>query len=240
MSRKGVKFPEDEDKIARVVAEIPNREDFEEEDFGLLWHTKDDYQLSRSAAKVTSRDCIRYGFCKTLDDTFCEKNKDILEKLQQWTSASTTRRGLERWSNKDHGELRQTEQFRAVMAVLEAQDEMLSKDGVIDVEKLRKVSHKATKVARHFARMMGKADSYAVAHIDDDPKGDSETVATGQSSGEESGVSLETADFGDDFSLDRVDETAIKTTKTRSPWFRFGGRKRNKKLHAQNTQKVRA
>jgi hypothetical protein len=33
---------------------------------------------------------------------------------------------------------------------------------VVDAEKLRKVSSKVTKTARHFARMMGKADSFVI------------------------------------------------------------------------------
>ena len=50
------------------------------------------------------------------------------------------------------------------MAVLQAQDDMLYSKMPIDCEALRKVSHKATRTARHFARMMGKADAYAVGH----------------------------------------------------------------------------
>lgn len=74
----------------------------------------------------------------------------------------------ERWANRDHGETRQKDQFQAIMAVLRAQDDFYAK-GMDDLDPdkvsdhLRKISHKATRTSRHFARMMGKADSFAVA-----------------------------------------------------------------------------
>jgi hypothetical protein len=115
---------------------------------------------------VISRECERMGYSKNLDNTYTEKCSVAQDQLQIWVEASLTGRGLERWVNKEHGELRQTDQLEAVMAVLEAQDEMLTYSrsaGVVDAEKLRKVSTKATKTARHFARMMGKADSHVMA-----------------------------------------------------------------------------
>lgn len=238
---KTVQFP---DEVATVVLEIPNREDFTTEDYENMWFSKTEYQVSRSECKIASRDAVRFGYSKNLDETFNEKNQDALDKLQSWAVSGATRRGLERWANRDHGEIRQTEQFKAVMAVLEAQDEMLSKDGVIDVEKLRKVSHKATKMARHFARMMGKADSYAVAHIDDENK-DNETVASTSalSNGSDGAITIDSTDFGEDFSLAStaaVDEVAAKVsgislksrTKTKSPFsrFRFGSKKSNRSV----------
>jgi hypothetical protein len=51
--------------------------------------------------------------------------------------------------------------LQSVMAVL--QDDMLAGRKGTDHEQIRKVSHKATRIARHFARMMGKADSHALA-----------------------------------------------------------------------------
>lgn len=186
-----VRFPQDEDAISNIVCRLPSLDEFSEEDFELLWFSKADYHMSRSAAKIISRESVRFGFSKNLDDTYTEKSSGAQERLQLWTTQGHARRGLERWANKDHGERRQMDQFDAIMAVLESQDELIakSKDGVIDVEKIRKISHKATKTARHFARMIGKADSFAMACELEKPQrsgvinidgmgGDSETVAT--------------------------------------------------------------
>jgi hypothetical protein len=152
--------------LAVVVCVIPSLEDFTEEDHENLWFSKSDYHMCRAEAKVISRECVRMGYSKNLDNTYTEKSSVAQEQLQIWVEESFTGRGLERWANKDHGELRQTVQLEAVMAVLEAQDEMIAYSrggGAIDAEKLRKVSTKATKTARHFARMMGKADSHVMA-----------------------------------------------------------------------------
>jgi len=177
-NKRRVQFPTE--SLHTVVCTIPNREDFTPEDHIALWFSKSDYHMSRSEAKVISRDATRYGFSKNLDDTFCEKSGNAQEHLQMWCTTGDCRRGLERWANREHGDRRGKDQFQAVQAVLEAQDSMLSqRDCNIDHEKLRKVSHKATRTARHFARMMGKADSYAMAHeLQQDKKCDGETVAT--------------------------------------------------------------
>ena len=196
--KKSVEFSE---KICTVVCELPNREDFTPEDHLALWFSKSECLKSRSEAKVISRESVRYGFSKNLDGTFGEKSVTAQERLQLWCSiAGGCRRGLERWANREHGDQRGKEQFQAIQAVLEAQDDMIAaamstkstknakNDGgipAIDTEKLRKVSHKATRTARHFARMLGKADSYAMAHELEDAqhykkkgRGDGETVAT--------------------------------------------------------------
>jgi hypothetical protein len=160
-----VQFPDDEG-IFSVVCTLPNREDLTEEDLELLWFSKEDYHMSRSEAKVISRESVHLGFSVDLEDTYTEKNSEAQSRLQQWASHDGSRRGLERWANKTHGEKRQQDQFDAIMSVLEAQDEMLANknNGQVEPEKLRKVSNKATKTARHFARMLGKADSFAMAN----------------------------------------------------------------------------
>lgn len=157
---KRVRFPDN--TIANVVCEVPCREELMEVQ-GDLFFNKEDYAAARNEAKTVSRESERYGFSKNLDGTFSEKSKDVQEKLNLWAAHGYARRGLERWANRSHGERRQREQFEAVMSVLRAQDDMLAEDTQINFEMLRKVSHKSSRTARHFARMMGKADSYAVS-----------------------------------------------------------------------------
>jgi len=201
LPRKKVRFPEEEEQVAKVVCEVPCREDFTEEELALIFFTKDDYFNTRQVTKKISRDCERQGFGKRLDDTFTEKSVAVQEKLNFWALHGQERRGLERWSNRDHGEKRQQEQFQAVMTVLQAQDEMLAESREVDAEKLRKVSHKATKAARHFARMMGKADMYAVENeeLADKFDADAESIKTAST-----GVSTVSTVADDDISLPRI------------------------------------
>lgn len=218
--------------MAAHYFEIPTRSCMGDELLEELFFTKQEYNTSRSAAKVIAREAARYGFSKNLQDTFGkildenhrskrspsktdrtasgddgdptptkeeqkrekaiqhQKQKAaIQEKLNLWCAHGHTRRGLERWAHKEHGDARQTEQFQAIMDVLRAQDEMMVKAKLtnrikpqgscaewLDDEVLRKISHKATRAARHFARMMGKADRYAVEY--DELKDGSQTVVT--------------------------------------------------------------
>lgn len=171
-SCRRVQFPESEELLATIVVTVPARTDYDEGELANLFFSRQDYQMSRSQAKVISKESERYGFSKNLEQTWAEKSSDAQDKLNAWAAQGHARRGLERWANGDHGEKRQQDQFQAIMAVLRAQDDMLARKRAIDVEKLRKVSHKSTKIARHFARMMGKADSFAIAQQlrEEDPK----------------------------------------------------------------------
>jgi hypothetical protein len=259
MARR-VQFP-NEERISSVVCTLPNREDFTEEDHELLWFSKADYHMGRSAAKVISRESVRFGLSKHLDDTYTEKNSDAQERLQLWTSHGDSRRGLERWANKEHGDKRQQQQFDAIMAVLEAQDELLasSRNCKVDVEKLRKVSHKATKTARHFARMMGKADSFAMANeigttlwlSKSKLVGDSETVATEnttRSGADSAHLSASRASIEEDEnerSISSIDDRnqsshgMIEKTTNRFRRFGFGGRNDKERRKAPSPDEAR-
>jgi hypothetical protein len=169
-SNKRVRFPPNLEEMCRVVCHLPNCADLDPDESANMWYKKSDLQKGRVDAKHVSRQCHADGQSRFLDNTYAAKSASAQEKLLSWTSKSSSSnvddaRGLERWTNKRHGELRQDDQFKALMAVLEAQDNMVmyGEDSNLDWEKLRKVYQDASKVARHFARMMGKADSYAIA-----------------------------------------------------------------------------
>ena len=145
---------------------------------------------------MISKESEKFGYSKTLDGVFQEKSKESQDCLNLWAASGHSRRGLERWANREHGEKRQQDQFNAIMTVLREQDDMISRKGKVNDEALRRVSHKATRISRHFARMMGKADSYAVAvelkqcsdggGVDDDGESSlctAMTLLTSQSSG---------------------------------------------------------
>eukprot|EP00523_Entomoneis_sp_CCMP467_P020082 CAMPEP_0168863766 /NCGR_PEP_ID=MMETSP0727-20121128/19116_1 /TAXON_ID=265536 /ORGANISM="Amphiprora sp., Strain CCMP467" /LENGTH=453 /DNA_ID=CAMNT_0008918839 /DNA_START=133 /DNA_END=1490 /DNA_ORIENTATION=+ len=168
-------FPDDDANLFTIVCEIPCRQEYTEQD------------LSESR-----------GDSSVLRNSFSEKSKSIQEQLNVWTTTSAQHdcRGLERWSNREHGDQRSQEQFSAIMAILQAQQDMINANimrsnkqrhstrrssinstasrstvastasttsQAIDYDSLRKVAIKVTRSARHFARMMGKADSHAVA-----------------------------------------------------------------------------
>lgn len=175
--KKTVKFPDDEESMAKVVCEIECREDLTEEEIETLFFNKAEYSANRQKTKRISRDSERQGFSKKLEKSFVEKSSEVQDRLNDWALHGHERRGLERWANRDHGEKRQQLQFQAIMAVLQEQEDLIS-SGKVDEEKLRKVSYKSTKEARHFARMMGKADAFAVDHQDQAAEDSSDAAST--------------------------------------------------------------
>lgn len=98
--KKRVRFPET--CVYEVVCELPTRAELSEQDMTTLFFTKHDFQLSRSAAKVISREAERYGFAKNLVGTYAEKSKEAQEKLNVWAAYGHARRGL---GKSDHGRL---------------------------------------------------------------------------------------------------------------------------------------
>ena len=179
---KSVSFPKEEEKLRKIVGYVPNRQDMEEEEMTQLYFTKQDFAEIRRDSKLVSMEVERKGYSKHLDDAFSEKNSKAQKELNKWVMEGGKARGLERWSNRDHGESREGDQFHTLMAMLGAQDEMLAEEKHVDPEKLRKIAYKTSRVARHFARMMGKADSHAVENLEDTEDSKSaKTASTHQS-----------------------------------------------------------
>lgn len=222
-----VRFPEDEEKLVVMLTEVENREDWTEEEIGTLFFSKQEYAQSRRLTKLVTRNSERKGHSALLKDAFSEKSTEAQEHLNQWCLHGHEHRGLERFTCKTHGEKRQEEQFKAIMVVLQTQDEMLAQGKQVDPNKLRKVSYKMTRSARHFARMIAKADMYAVenealAELDD------ESVMTCST-----GVSTVIVSE-DDISLPRIDPLGDSMHKPSSRFSRFNfmNRTRSKRKDA--------
>jgi hypothetical protein len=163
-----VKFPQDPRLLSVVVDVVINREDITEEDHAALWFSNQDFNELKAEARMESMACEGDGSAKLLDGVFVEKSKISQASIIQWVHPSDggrERRGLERMANQRLANIRQRAQFQAIMDVLRAQDELKIGRGHVDHEAVRKVSEKATRVARHFARMIGKADAHAVNEL---------------------------------------------------------------------------
>lgn len=181
---RSVTFPESAEQLAQVVDHIANREDLTEEDRTALWFSAEDYLVLKSDARLESLASERDKLAKNLlSGVYREKSKQCQDKLDRWVAeAGQERRGLEKSSNKELAEERQTIQFQSIMDVLRTQDEMLlSRQRAINDSELRKVYTTASRASRHFARMMAKADALA-AGTSPDAVLDSNAMAQKQSS----------------------------------------------------------
>jgi len=84
-------------------------------------------------------------------------------KLDLWvkTADNKNMRGLERWANTQHGELRDMTVRTLVQAVLEAQDDAKDNEQVDLMDLLDRTSRQHSFVNKQFAHMMAKADEKA-------------------------------------------------------------------------------
>jgi hypothetical protein len=239
--KKNVMFAFDEALVAKVVCYLPTREEYEPGHLEELYYTRPEFQAQRASAKADSREMKNNGLSKKLDDVFSEKNKSAQECLEIWTLKGAAARGLERWANKEHGEKRQQEQFASIMAVLQAQDDMHYSRCPVDPDHLRRVSYKKTRQARHFARMMGKADAVAVGiNTADNSSLAGMSALSIDSSGKRCGssddmsVAASSSSPVDVFSVPSLDDDSIdidlpKKRKDGKRRFRFGGRRKSGK-----------
>lgn len=164
--RQSVKFEAEE---AQVVAEVESCFDFPEDIRRDLWHSRDDYEFSRSSAKVIAKESERYGHSRHLD--FCypteslsiqafDADGSVRNALKIWCLHGHSRRGLERWSNSLHGRIRKDDQYMYIHGVLKAQAEMKLKSEYCP-ERLREISYSLSRKSRLFGQLLGEADSYA-------------------------------------------------------------------------------
>jgi hypothetical protein len=162
--KRSVHFPLEEEDISTVALIIESVDDISQQDKKTLWFSRSDYQFSRSSARVIAKESERYGHSKHLDNVYIPAfDQEVQDKLNLWALHGSTRRGLERWANSSHGNLRKKDQNIYVNGVIRAQTEMKLKDTEQDTleERLREVGEMLSQKSRLFSEMMGSADAQA-------------------------------------------------------------------------------
>jgi hypothetical protein len=169
--RKGlsIRFPDAYEEMVQIVCEIDSCMNLTDDDRKCLWHTRSDYHFSRSTARVIAKESERYGHSKQLDGVYIATYTDqVQETLNLWARHGHSRRGLERWANSHHGNVRKEDQYMHQQGVLRAQHELKLKEGMVayasscpSEERLREVGHVLSRKARLFAQMIGEADAEA-------------------------------------------------------------------------------
>lgn len=170
-SLRRVHFPQDE--IATVVCEIEDVLSLTSEDKKRLWFSRSDYDFSKSSARVVAQESERYGKSKHLDNTYVKTfDQDAQTSLNLWVLHGPQRRGLERWANSAHGDMRKKDQHRYSSSLLRAQTEMNLKgvEPSIRWQMFRTMGEGLSQRSRQFAQMMAAADAEAAKweHKDQD------------------------------------------------------------------------
>jgi hypothetical protein len=162
--KRSVHFPLEEEHLSTVALIIESVDDLSQQDKKTLWFSRSDYQFSRSSARVIAKESERYGHSKHLDNVYIPAfDQQVQYKLNLWALHGSTRRGIERWANSSHGNLRKKDQHVYVNGVIRAQTEMKLKDTDQDTleERLREVGEMLSQKSRFFAEMLGSADAQA-------------------------------------------------------------------------------
>lgn len=156
-SRPRVHFPQ---QVSQVVCEIEDVLSLSQEDKQRLWFSRSDYDFSKSSARVIAQESERYGQSKHLDNAYGE---DAQASLNLWALHGLQRRGLERWANTAHGDLRKKDQHRYISSILRAQTEMNLKGISLEVRQqmVSSLSQNLSQRATQFAQRMANADAEA-------------------------------------------------------------------------------
>ncbi|KAL3934027.1 MAG: hypothetical protein SGBAC_010150 [Bacillariaceae sp.] len=163
-SRPRVHFPQEKNELATVLVEIEDVLSLTSEDKKRLWFSRSDYDFSRSSARVVAQESERYGKSKHLDDTYVKNfDQDAQTSLNLWAMHGPQRRGLERWANSAHGDLRKKDHHRYMSSLLRAQTDMKLKgvEPKVRMQMLQTIGEGLSKQSRQFAQMMASADAEA-------------------------------------------------------------------------------
>lgn len=163
-SRPRVHFPQEKDALATVLCEIEDVLSLTSEDKARLWFSWSEYDFSKSSARVVAKESERYGKSKHLDNCYVKTfDQDAQTSLNLWALHGPQRRGLERWANSAHGDVRKKDQHRYMSSLLRAQTDMNLK-GVepnVRVQMLQTISEGLSQRSRQFAQMIAAADAEA-------------------------------------------------------------------------------
>lgn len=163
-SRPRVHFPQEKHALATVLCEIEDVLSLTSEDKTRQWWSRSDYDFSKSSARVVAKESERYGKSKHLDNCYVKTfDQDAQISLNLWVLHGPQRRGLERWANSAHGDLRKKDQHRYISSLMRAQTEMNLK-GVepnVRMQMLQTISEGLSQRSRNFAHMMAAADAEA-------------------------------------------------------------------------------
>lgn len=133
-----------------------------------LWFQPEEFEEFKASARLSSLYATKKGLSLYIKHTYGYTDDRTQSMLNLWTRCSDTRRGLERFINKDYAKTRIHVRQKTVGAVLFAQGRMCN-EGIYEYsqtsEMIRHISTTLTAESIAFALMLGKADVAAVVQL---------------------------------------------------------------------------
>jgi hypothetical protein len=165
-----------------------------------LWYQTDELKQIKRHALILSRDeCAKY-LCPLLSSTYGRTDTRSENAVSSWVILCDSRRGLERFINKEYSMKRSETRLRTMQAILTAQHKM-QKEGLEDTNymstALSRLSEKLSKESSKYAINVGRADM-TVASSD---VSDSAYFSVDNVNDDNLGISSSSMDVSYDFAL---------------------------------------
>jgi len=139
--------------------------DFTEIEQGDVWFLQSDLSSIKHKAMALAKESSQFGLGSLLSNVYGKNDEDTQHALNRWACHGSSRRGLERWINRSYCQKRSDIRRRTIKSLVRAQRKMVL-EGCTDQDYrwivLARLCEALSRDARLFARVLGKADEYAL------------------------------------------------------------------------------
>ena len=157
---KHVRFAEVNENLYHTFDPIITKDIEELREFYVL---TDELREIKRLGFLACEEAKRTGLAGLLSEIYGQSNeRDIQDRLNYWCRMGSACRGLERFANEELSKRRNILRKRAIVSVLEAQQQLKNEKGIDSANVLRRLSEVYTEQARLFAIRLGMADYHAI------------------------------------------------------------------------------
>lgn len=161
-----VSFADETDNETHVFDRI----DPETETLSDHWVLPDELKEIKKEGFLACSEAKRTGLAGLLTEIYGTANdKDTQDRLNYWCRMASSCRGLERFASEELAKRRMVFRKRAIVSVLEAQQQLKNEKGIDTANVLRRLSEAYTEQARMFAEKLGAADHQALHELSTPP-----------------------------------------------------------------------
>jgi hypothetical protein len=159
-TNKNVRFAEEKGNVYYTFDPIVVKDAEELKEFYVL---PDELREIKRVGFLACKEANRTGLAGLLTEIYGQSNeRDIQDRLNYWCRMGGACRGLERFANEELSKRRNIFRKRAIVSVLEAQQQLKNEKGIDAANVLRRLSEAYTEQARLFAIRLGEADYHAI------------------------------------------------------------------------------
>lgn len=131
-----------------------------------FWVLPDELKEIKKQGFLACREAIRSGLAGLLTEIYGTGNdREVQDRLNYWCRMASSCRGLERFANEELSKRRTIFRKRAIVSVLEAQQQLKNEKGIDTANVLRRLSEAYTEQARAYAAKLGSADYHAIQTV---------------------------------------------------------------------------